>query len=254
MRSALLANMTASSRVRCGWVVLPLLLSAALASPAAGQAVVEVEMIPEHPGPYVPGESVAVDVWLHNLSKSYMPIGFVRLDFSLSSQGFWLPAFAFDYSSVPDPMPGWEEDSVPPVVSALFLPDCPCPGAYIQLPSGGSVRLGGFVVQLPTDPGQYVLDALNVKATDDFNGAKIIPYAAFALRATEGEIVGSPLTFEVPPPPIPAASTWGMLALTGMVLISAELIRRRAKTPPQTCAIPQHRPAPSATLTKIDIP
>ena len=61
---------------------------------------VVVELVPDDPGPYVTGESLTVDVWLHSQVSFDRAIWVVRLDFLDSDEQLRLdPTFTFDLGS-----------------------------------------------------------------------------------------------------------------------------------------------------------
>ena len=78
----------------------------ALTPVASGQIV--VELVPDPPGPYVVGQSLTVDVWLHSEFGSDVLINTVQLDFSDTDPQIALdPTFTFDFTSIPFDIDGY---------------------------------------------------------------------------------------------------------------------------------------------------
>ena len=168
-----------------------------------------VELVPDDPGPYYGGESVTVDVWLHNEELFDVGLKLVQLDFSDTDPALSLrPTFSWDFSSLPD------DDAYQAfLITELPLPraamgwDCLCPGLYLALPSEGSLHIGSLEVELPVGVGTYDLDALNADEAGEVFGARIIGVQLPSLgpslywSAFTGEITGRGHDFAVIPEP-----------------------------------------------------
>ncbi len=212
-----------SARAAVGLVVL------SLASVA--QAEVAVELVPNQPGPYMGGESLTVDVWLHSDVSSDLSLVGIRFDFQDSDPRLSLsPMFTFDFSSIfPEPVvyePRFAELPVPWTDNPVM---CLCPELFLWLPAEGSLHIGSFDVLLPTEPGVYPADLLNADEVDPTIGAVID--VGVLLRAHDGEITGGAYLFVVGGPAIPAVSTWGLTALTLLLLIGAKVHYGRRACP-----------------------
>ena len=104
---------------------------------ASAQAV--VELVPDPPGPYLPGQPITIHVWLHNqMGAGYEAwLRLVQFDFSQSSSAVLSNlTFAFDYTSVPGGDWGYEERHpslpVPWTYNGL---ECVCPDIFFFLPA-----------------------------------------------------------------------------------------------------------------------
>ncbi len=181
-------------------------------------AEVAVELVPDRPGPYVVGESLTVDVWLHSEVSSDKSLEFVRFDFSNSDPMLSLsPTFTFDFSSIyPAPIAYDIRFTDLPLPWTGNPAMCICPELFLWLPAGGSLHIGSVGLTLPTEPGVYALDLLNAETADPMQGAMINvgPY----WRASSGEITGGTHDFVVNSSGIPTVSTWG-LAILGLLLL-----------------------------------
>ena len=211
---------------RMGAVVAFLVLS----SSVFGDAKIVVELIPDNPGPYVGGESITVDVWLHSQIDFDILLDMVRFDFTDTDSALSLdPTFTFDFSSVPNGSPGYGLAPELPVPLIWFQLLCVCPESWLPLPGGGSLHIGSIGVEVAVEPGTYRLDALNADESDEELGAKIGRIGP-KWRAFTGEVAGDPLDFVVVgPPPIPTLSGWGIIAMTLLlVTVGACVIDRRA--------------------------
>lgn len=63
---------------------LPSLAVVLVFASGAGAGMVEVELIPDNPGPYYGGESRTVDVWLHSLVDYDVRLRLLQFDFAAS--------------------------------------------------------------------------------------------------------------------------------------------------------------------------
>lgn len=192
---------------------------------AEGEVV--VELVPAESGPYYGGESVTVDVWLHSQVALDAYIWAVRLDFSESDPALSLDAtFTFDLSSSSAPE-DFEAQSELPIPSTANLLEYSCPPCRLQLPVGGSIHIGSLGATLPSDVSTYRLDAMNAGDPDAGHGAQFIVWGSDTWRAFTGEITGGTFDFVIEPPPIPAASQWGVVACAMLLLaLGTGFIRR----------------------------
>ena len=195
-------------------------------SPAKAQ--VEVELIPGLPGPYEGGESLTVDVWLHSEVSFDAHLHVVQLDFSDSDGAPVLdPTFNFDLSSSGAPQDFAVQEELPVPWTANWF-EYYCPTCRLQLPTGGSLHIGNIGIKLPTERGTYRLDTLNSDDPIADHGARIIVGGSLEWRAFDGEITGGTLDFVVGPGPIPAVSTWGLMVLLLLMLVSGTIVILRA--------------------------
>lgn len=189
---------------------------------------VVVELVPDNPGPYEGGESLTVDVWVHNPVALDLHVFVVQLDFSDADQALVLdPTFAFDLSSstVPD---HFQRDLGMPVPWVANRLEYACDACRLQLPAGGSLHVGSIGVQIPNDDGSYRLDALNADEADLAVGAQLSVDSKF-WRAFTGEITGGVYDFVVPPPPIPTVSQWGIVAMMLLLLTAGTIVIHRRR-------------------------
>ena len=63
-----------------------------VATVARAEVAVVVELVPDNPGPYIGGESLTVDVWLHNQIPGDIILESVRFDFTASHPALALGA------------------------------------------------------------------------------------------------------------------------------------------------------------------
>jgi hypothetical protein len=140
-----------------------------LGSSVNAEVAVVVELVPDNPGPYAGGEVLTVDVWLHSQVAFDAFLHTVQLDFSDTDPGLALdPTFTFDLSAIPidrGDYTTYPELPLPLVGVEHFGPIFP--ENMLPLPAGGSLHIGSFGLQLPTDLGIYRLDALNSDEPSD---------------------------------------------------------------------------------------
>lgn len=196
-------------------VLGPIVLSLA----SAVRAEVAVGLLPNQPGPYTGGESLTVDVWLHSEVSSDESLVGIRFDFQDSDPMLSLsPTFTFDFSSIfPAPVVYDVRFTDLPVPWTDNPALCLCPELFLWLPAEGSIYIGSFDVQLPTEPGVYRVDLLNADEVDPTFGALI--YVGVFWTAYAGEITGGAYEFQVGGSAIPTVSTWGLTILALLLLI-----------------------------------
>jgi len=153
-----------------------LTICVALAFSAVVYAGAVIDVIPTEPGPYEPGQSLTMDVFLtQNPGGSYIGLRGVRLAFSSTDPALQLdPQFVFDFSTVGDgggtyvvgPQVPWPQ-------TAYFGLDYPNGNPFdpfegpgwsskmLVLAPGEPLHVGSFGVLLPSQPGNYVLDVLD---------------------------------------------------------------------------------------------
>lgn len=187
------------------------------------QAEVTVELVPNQPGPYMGGESLAVDVWLHSEVSSDESLVGIRFDFQDSDPMLSLgPTFTFDFSSIsPAPVAYDTRFTELPVPWTENPSMCLCPELFLWLPAAGSLHIGSFDVQLPTELGVYRVDLLNADEVNPTFGALI--HVGVFWTAYTGEITGGAYEFRVGGSAIPTVSTWGLTVLTLLLLIGAKV-------------------------------
>jgi len=194
-------------------------------SPARAGAI--LELIPDNPGPYIGGESLTVDVWLHNNEDIDTRLRDIQFDFTDTDAKFLLEStFTFDYSSLPDDRGyQWRSPELPVPRTRNSL-DCFCPGLFLPFPGNGSLHIGSIGAILPDDPGMYRMDMVNADEPYEGLGAQIIPIYSFVpWRSYTGEITGGVYDFEV----IPEPATLSLLIL-GAVGVACRRRRNRTTT------------------------
>ncbi len=180
----------------------------AMTSVAYGGAVIEV--LPQSAGPWEPGSTVAMDVFLtQDAGGFYRGIRGIQFDFENSDSDLGLADFLFDYTSVDFgdfAYEGFEDLPRPSTVFPStdypnenpFDPFAATPYAWdvfmLVLPEEEvQFRIGGIDVTLPVEPGSYTLDAMNAP------GALEHPLNLGAwLRFGFGVIDGDPVTNWLP--------------------------------------------------------
>jgi hypothetical protein len=233
----------------------------ALSLCSAARAGVIIDLVPTEPGPYMPGERVEVELQL-----TQQPGGedvYIRLlcfDFLRTDPALVLDeAFQFDYSAqaVCAQDPGQcgtlyaEFPELTPygdwgiVTSIAYIGLHQDSDTQIVLPAAGTISVGSIGVTLPTEPGEYLLDALNPTEPDLDAGARldfgfgfpddpIVSWRAYDLEAVAGGMFLSTGTarvgfqFEYQPIPgvmVPEPTTLG-LVVAGVL---AGLARRRTR-------------------------
>lgn len=194
--------------------------------PAQASAI--LELTPDNPGPYFGGESLTVDVWLHNTDDVHHLLYHVQLDFTDTHAELMLgPTFDFDLRSSTAPEDFMIRPDLPVPWTQNWL-EYDCDECRLQLPPNASLHLGNVPVVLPTAPGTFLLDALNGDDPPhgggwmDEPGALVVVDACYIWRAYNGDITGGVYHFEVVPEPV----TLSML-LGGAVAMACRRRRRR---------------------------
>ena len=189
----------------------------------ANAGMVEVELIPDNPGPYYGGESLTVDVWLHSQVDFDVALERLRFDFTDSHAAVSVGSiFEFDFSSIPNDLGGYVLSTFPelPLPWTYMSLDCLCPGAFMQLGGEHSIHIGRIDVRLPQPVGSYRLDILNADEPNALLGAEITASVLPLLipvhewRAHTGDIEGGGYQFVVVPEP----STLVLAALGGVYM------------------------------------
>ena len=221
-----------------------LVLLFGLAFGPAGRAEVVVELVPDRLGPYVGGEVLTVDVWLHSEVAFDASLFAVQLDFSDADPELSLDAtFTFDLSAIETPRSGdYATHPELPVPVVGVVHDGPIfPENMLPLPAGGSLHIGSIGVHLPINHGVYRLDALDGDDPSEERGATIdvslFPGGAL-WRAFTGEITGGNLVFVVSDLPIPTVSEWGLVVMALLLLVvgSVTIMRRHREVKSRTPA------------------
>jgi hypothetical protein len=150
-------------------------LTVTLASTSAAHAAYFIELVPDNPGThgpllYDPGESLAVDVIIHNESTVYRALRLIQWDTSASDPAiifnghfaFNLPNFGALYMVFGNyPLPAAVYTALTPIPDIIFIIG-PQPGAALS---------GTMSITLPDEPGGYKLDVVNPGNTDPNQGA-----------------------------------------------------------------------------------
>lgn len=177
-----------------------LIVSTALAGPVWGG--LRIDLRPDVPGPYNPGQTVNVDVYLVDTGNPQGNIQFrgIFLDFTDTEAGLvpaawfhWNAPFCLDCEWSPLPNPAW--------VYPLAQPN---PLFQITMPENGEVNAGDINVTVNADGW---LDVMNDDNPDSNFGARVNfgfggqgdPVTTW--RAFTGEITGGALFMDVVPEP-----------------------------------------------------
>jgi hypothetical protein len=201
---------------------------------ALAQVAVEVELVPDRPGPYYTGESLTIDVWLHSRFELDVVLRDVQFDFSRSDAAIELPqTFEFDLDSIPK---GFWTSVFPemPVPLAQQGAACICPERFLPFPTDAHLHIGSVSVTLPPDDGPVILDASNAAIPASIGVGLWIGWTKFSpfpvtssiWTAFDGEIVGGAIDLTVVTKPIPAVSTWGVVTLLLGILIVGSIVFR----------------------------
>lgn len=192
--------------------------STPLEPPTAVVSRVLFELVPASPGPYLPGQSVNVAVWMHSQVAQTIRLRLAQLDtidsnpaLVLNGPDVWPPGgpngireFVFDFSTLAH---GFLYFSGPdyPLPAIAYLGSGPITGAILVLPANGSLRIGHIQsVTLPMSSGSYTLDVMNSDSSDPNQGATI--QFGFGVqpgdpvtiwRAFTGDLTGGTHTFVV---------------------------------------------------------
>jgi hypothetical protein len=139
--------------------------------------------------------------------------------------------FQFDFSTLSDGGAQYALFPELPGPLLLYTGLGPIQGSMLHVPAGGSLRLGQMEVVTPSVPGAYKLDVASPYAP---RGGSIVsfgfggpndPYTDWLPES--GDLTGDPIPFTVqagPPNKIPAASEWGMIVLTLLLLVAATFV------------------------------
>lgn len=210
-----------------------------------------IDLRPDLMGPYNPGDTTLVHVWMVDTGnpQGAIPMRGLFLDFADTSTAIVgaNPWSGPDGIFLDNPGTGANEaadntDNIfnwvnPGMVGSTFrrLPNAawvyplqtPIPGLQYVLPDNGEFKLGDISVTVPNVPGTYTLDVMNADAADPNLGAG----ATFGFggagdpvttwRAFTGELTGGTLTMTVIPEP-------ATLALLGVGALAALRRRRTA--------------------------
>ncbi len=168
-------------------------------------AGIQIDLVPDHEGPYLPNETVTMDFWLSTQNPLYY-IETVRFDFRDTDESLVLSdQFEFDLNGIsfhPDWWWVWADMPVPIMfisVQVGCLDGPPC--AHIILPSTEPVHIGTLDVELPDNPGIFRLDAMNADESNWIAGGGFIRHHSGQLHAYDGSLTGGIFDFWVVPEP-----------------------------------------------------
>ena len=214
-------------------------MTMALASAAFADIGVELVVTPGL-AQFNPGESVLVDMWV--TSSEPLRLRGAQIDWRASSPELNLGSkFWFDYSSIGGVNRATTDGYADFSALAQGDPAGPWPAATIwaattespgmlEMFAGVPFHLGSLTVTLPTVPGEYTLDLLNLANTHDTNFGAVIdsgfgglgdPITKWA-SAAEGVGVDGPITYETGPLTlivIPEPATLILLCFGGLAAL-----------------------------------
>jgi len=165
-----------------------LVLTLLLATSAAAQ--VEVQLVPDNPGPYAGGEAVTVEVIFQNRGDDLRSVSTIQIDFTDSDPALNLaPNFSFNIPpggvfQTALPVPEWTSSS---------------PSADLIINAGASLSVGTIDLTVPRIDGCYLLDVMNADEPDPAFGATIVFFGPTTWRAFTGELTGGTHVFGVSP-------------------------------------------------------
>lgn len=197
-------------------------LLVAFLSPAASHASVSLSLVPDAPGPYSPGETIGVEVFLVNEGEGQMQMRLMQMDTALTDPALTLGEFDFHL-----PLPQkytYGDFSSGTVINRTFTATCgiPCHLDFFE----GANLLATTTVTLPDEigAGNYVLDLLNPLAPDNNTGASFQWDFEDTQQAWSGDgtLKGGRMEFPIGMIPEPAT---GLLLLAG----ASAIARRRRR-------------------------
>ncbi len=189
-------------------------LCAAIAMTSVAYGGVVIEVLPQDAGPWDPGATVTMDVFLTQDAGGFdRGLRGIQFDFENSDPDLGLAEwFTFDYSSVMFGAPYAEFNELPRASTVYFLgnypngnpfdPDAAIPLPWnsfmLVLPEEGQFHIGWIDVTLPMAEGDYTLDVLNAPG---YFGPPVNPDVGAWLRYGFGMVDGDPVTNWVPADP-----------------------------------------------------
>ena len=195
---------------------------------ALARGEVVVELVPELPEPYLPGQQITIHVWLRSEFEYDVLLNLIQFDFSRSDSALLANLdFAFDYSSIAAGNWGYTdrhpELPVPWTYNGL---ECVCDDLFLPLLARGRLHIGRLAGVVPLSEGRYQMESLNVPfgmphpPWGEGGAVFWVTHEIFYWTSFAGEITGGTLDVVVQEPQIPAVSP--MLAIVlGFVLATA---------------------------------
>lgn len=174
-------------------------LSASSAS--VSHAAVSLSLVPQAPGPYLPGQSLDVDVFLLNEGEGRMDMRLLQMDFALTDPAIDVHSVEFDFSSIINNY-GYGDFNSGTVHNRTFIA-IPEPWIPTLSYTDGPNHLSVVRLSLPDEPRDYVLDLLNPLAPDNNTGALFQWDWAPTQSAWSGDgtLTGGRMTLAVIPEP-----------------------------------------------------
>lgn len=152
---------------------IPIAVCLTLAWASVARAGFYIELVPGNPGTqgpllYAPGESLLVDIIIHNQFSDAKDLRLIQWDVSASDPAITFnDEFAFNlpfggalYSVFPDY----------PIPAAAYTSTGP-PGFMFSVPGDGSALSGMMSITLPLEEGAYKLDVINYGTLNPNEGA-----------------------------------------------------------------------------------
>ena len=149
-----------------------------LALTPVANAQIVVELVPNPPGPYVVGQSLTVDVWLHSELSLDVLINTVQLGFGATDPMLSLdPTFTFDFASIPLDIGGYLSFTCYGGYEELTCFDLPVPRAVHQ-------RIHRILQRLNSKAFTFAIEHMDQLSPDQRMVARLMILQGRSLRTT----------------------------------------------------------------------
>jgi hypothetical protein len=186
-----------------------------------------VELVPDNPGPYFGGETLNVDVLIHNEDAESHLLRLIQWDFSVSDPALTVGP-SFDWNLSPAQRSLHVVESELPRPGIAWGAEFPIPEFMVSLPASGLLNSGTVQLLLPPDLGVFRLDVFNASELNENLGGLIVfgghgsPTSRWRADGTgDGLLTGGMLDFHVIPEP-----ATHLLCLTGLMFFARYRSRR----------------------------